>query len=159
MIKDDKKWGENNNVSNCFVATLISFFFSFFKIYLTYEVYFNRISSVLMLSWRRQKTKNNNNNNKKTPWSLINSTFIKKVRVWKYRRRPFFHKQSISWIIGTLFDGWQIICKYLAPVLTGTAWLMRTCCGCFAIRTAAVSCCCACVGYSISQCSGCCKIK
>ena len=47
MIKDDKKRGENNNVSNCFVATLISFFFSFIM-----RFNINRVSSVLMLSWR-----------------------------------------------------------------------------------------------------------
>ena len=38
MIKDEKKRGENKNVSNFFVVTLISFSFHFLKFNLTYEV-------------------------------------------------------------------------------------------------------------------------
>ena len=76
MIKDDKKRGENNKVSNCFVATLISFFFSFIM-----RFNINTVSSVLMLSWRisyyMQKDKKQQQQQQKTPWSLINSTFIK----------------------------------------------------------------------------------
>ena len=76
MIKDDKKRRENNKVSNCFVATLISFFFAFIM-----KFNINRVSSVSMLSWRisyyMQKDKKKQQQQQKTPWSLINSTFIK----------------------------------------------------------------------------------